>query len=44
MRNFVQPGDNLTVTAEAAANAGDGVRLGDIFGIASGDAAIGDPL
>lgn len=44
MRNFVQPGDNLTVTAVAAASSGDGVKLGNLFGIASGDAAIGDPL
>lgn len=42
MRNFVQPGDNLTVTA--AATSGDGVKLGNLFGIASSDAAIGDPL
>ena len=44
MRNFVQPGDNLTVTAVAAASSGDGVKLGNLFGIASGDAAIGEPL
>ncbi len=44
MRDFVQPGDNLTVTAEAAASSGDGVKLGDLFGIASGDAAVGEPL
>lgn len=44
MRNFVQPGDNLTVTAAAAASSGDGVKLGNLFGIASGDAAIGGPL
>lgn len=44
MRNFVQPGDNVTVTAVAAASSGDGVKLGNLFGIASGDVAIGDPL
>lgn len=44
MRNFVQPGENITVTAEAAASTGDGVKLGSLFGIASGDAEIGDPL
>ena len=44
MRNFVQPGENITVTAVAAASSGDGVKLGNLFGIASGDAAIGDPL
>ena len=44
MRNFVQPGENITVTAEAAASSGDGVKLGSLFGIASGDAAIGDSM
>nr|WP_243627640.1 DUF2190 family protein [Rhodovulum sp. BSW8] len=32
------------MTAVAAASSGDGVNLGNLFGIASGDAAIGDPL
>ncbi|GGL52151.1 DUF2190 family protein [Wenxinia marina] len=44
MRNFVQPGESITVTAAAAAASGDGVKLGQLFGIASGDAAIGEPL
>lgn len=44
MKNYVQPGENITVTAEAAATSGDGVRVGTLFGIASGDAEIGDPL
>ena len=44
MRNFVQPGDNLTVTAASAVSSGDGVKLGNIFGIASGDVATGEPL
>jgi len=32
------------VTATAAASSGDGVKLGNLFGVASGDAAIGDNL
>ena len=44
MKNYVQPGENITVTAEAAATSGDGVKVGTLFGIASGDAEIGDPL
>ena len=44
MRNYVQAGDKITVTAAAAAASGDGVKIGTLFGIASGDAAIGDPL
>ena len=44
MKNYVQTGENITVTAEAAATSGDGVRVGTLFGIASGDADIGAPL
>lgn len=44
MRNYVQAGDKITVTAAAAAASGEGVKIGTLFGIASGDAAIGDPL
>jgi predicted RecA/RadA family phage recombinase len=44
MRNFVQPGENITITAAAAATSGAGVKVGNLFGIASGDAAIGEPL
>ncbi|WP_288943970.1 DUF2190 family protein [uncultured Roseovarius sp.] len=44
MRNYIQPGNAITVTAEAAAQSGDGVIVGNLFGIASGDAEIGDSL
>ena len=44
MRNYVQPGESITVTATAAASSGDGVVMGALFGIASGDAAIGEKL
>lgn len=44
MKNYVQPGDSITITATAAATSGDGVLVGNLFGIASGDAAIGDKL
>lgn len=44
MLNFVQAGENITVTAAAPAASGDGVKIGTLFGIASGDAAIGDAL
>ena len=44
MKNFVQRGENITVTAAAVAASGAGVKVGSLFGIASGDAAIGDPL
>lgn len=44
MKNFVQPGENITVTADAAATSGAGVLVDNLFGIASGDADIGEPL
>lgn len=36
MKNFVQPGVNLTVTAPYALTAGDGCQVGILFGIAAG--------
>lgn len=42
MRNFVQRGDTLDVTAAAAISSGDGVIVGSIFGVANVDAEIGD--
>ena len=44
MRNYVQPGVSITTPATAAASSGDGVKVNNLFGIASGDAAIGDKL
>lgn len=44
MKNFVQAGENITVTATAAATSGEGVKVGELFGIAAGDAAIGGDL
>jgi predicted RecA/RadA family phage recombinase len=41
MKNYVQPGDNITVAAPAAVASGEGVQIGDLFGVASGDAASG---
>ncbi|MBN9074866.1 MAG: hypothetical protein BGN87_22600 [Rhizobiales bacterium 65-79] len=42
--NFVEPGSTITIPATAAASGGDLVFAGSIFGIAAGDAAIGDSL
>ncbi|ODR98919.1 hypothetical protein AUC68_07040 [Methyloceanibacter methanicus] len=39
MKNFVQPGDMLTVTAPAAVASGEGVAIGALFGVAAFDAA-----
>ncbi|MBR9893815.1 DUF2190 family protein [bacterium] len=44
MKNYVQKGENITVTAIAAASSGEGVLVGSLFGIAAGDAAIGEDL
>jgi predicted RecA/RadA family phage recombinase len=38
MKNFVQPGNNLTVAAPYAVESGQGVLIGQLFGIAAGDA------
>lgn len=44
MKNYVQPGDNLTVTAPADTASGAGVKVGVLFGVASHDALSGEPL
>lgn len=44
MKNYVQPGENITITATAAATSGQGVLVGNLFGIATGNAEIGDSL
>jgi predicted RecA/RadA family phage recombinase len=41
MKTFIQHGELLTVTAPAAVSSGDGVLLGNLFGIAVADAASG---
>ena len=44
MRNFVQPGDSLTVIAAANANSGTVVVMGQMFGIATHNALTGERL
>lgn len=41
MKNYVQPGDMITITAAAALLSGDGVLQGTLFGVAAGDIANG---
>ena len=41
MKNFVQPGKNMTVVAAAAVESGVPYKIGSLVGIASGNAAIG---
>ncbi len=44
MKNYVQPGDTITLTAPYAVTSGDGLLVGSIFGIASRDAALGESV
>jgi predicted RecA/RadA family phage recombinase len=44
MRNYVQPGDTLTLTAPAEIISGGVVIVGSIIGVANGDAANGAPF
>ena len=39
MRNYVQPGNNVTIPAPYAVASGGGVKSGLLFGIAAGSAA-----
>jgi predicted RecA/RadA family phage recombinase len=41
MKNYVQPGTTLTLTAPYAVTSGDGLLVGSVFGVAAGDAASG---
>lgn len=41
MRNYVQPGDVVTLSAPYAVSSGDGLLVGALFGVASADAANG---
>lgn len=44
MKNFVQRGENLTLTAPRTLASGAGFLVGSIFGVASADAANGAPV
>jgi predicted RecA/RadA family phage recombinase len=44
MKNYVQPGNTITLTAPYAVTSGDGLLVGSIFGVAAGDAANGETL
>lgn len=43
-KNFVQPGDTLSVAAPYAVNAGEGVLIGGLFGVALGNAALAEKV
>jgi predicted RecA/RadA family phage recombinase len=44
MKNYIQPGHTITLTAPAAVTSGAGMLVGAIFGIAAHDAASGEPV
>lgn len=44
MKNFIQPGHQLSVPAPAAVTSGQGVLVGSLFGVAVHDAASGEPV
>jgi predicted RecA/RadA family phage recombinase len=41
MKNYVQPGNTITLTAPYEVVSGDGLLVGSIFGVAAGDAESG---
>ena len=44
MKNYVQPGNTITLTAPYAVTSGDGLLVGSIFGVAAGTAALGEAV
>lgn len=44
MKNFIQPGNVITLTAPANVSSGDFVLVGALFGVAARDALSGDPV
>ena len=45
MRSYVQDGENLTIPAPSGGvESGDGVLVGSLFGVATGDADAEDPV
>ena len=44
MKTYVQPGNTITLTAPYAVASGDGLLVGSIFGVATGTAALGEPV
>jgi predicted RecA/RadA family phage recombinase len=44
MKNYVQPGNTITLTAPYDVASGDGLLVGSIFGVATGAAANGESI
>ena len=41
MKNYIQPGNTVTLTAPYARDSGEGAKVGSIFGVATGTVANG---
>jgi len=44
MKNYVQPGNTITLAAPYAVTSGEGMLVGSLFGIAITSAAMGEPV
>ena len=44
MKNYVQPGNIVTLTAPYAVTSGDGLLVGSVFGVAAGTAALSEAV
>lgn len=44
MKNYIQPGDHITITAGSTVASGDVVQAGQLLGIATDDAVMGQTL
>ena len=44
MKNYVQPGKTITLTAPYAVASGDGLLVGSVFGVAAGTAALSEAV
>lgn len=44
MRNYIQPGETITVPSPANVLSGEPVAIGELIGVAAGDAATGADL
>jgi predicted RecA/RadA family phage recombinase len=44
MKNYIQNGDNITVIAAVKTASGDFTAIGNLYGVATADAEIGEPV
>lgn len=44
MKNFIKPGEHVTITAAAAITGGDFVTVGSLTGVAQGTVAVGEDV